>query len=99
MQLQTSRADGALRAQVNGELWVDLIDQAAEVASGELVLTSGLGGTYPPQVPVGSVLTVRQRDFELFQQAVIQPSVDFEALEIVLVITNFQPLLLEPGIP
>ena len=99
VQLQTSRADGALRAQVNGELWVDLIDQAAEVASGELVLTSGLGGTYPPQVPVGSVLTVRQRDFELFQQAVIQPSVDFEALEIVLVITNFQPLLLEPGIP
>ena len=99
VQFQTSRADGALRAQVNGELWVDLIDQAAEVASGELVLTSGLGGAYPPEVPVGSVLTVRQRDFELFQQAVIQPSVDFEALEIVLVITNFQPLLLEPGIP
>jgi rod shape-determining protein MreC len=64
-----------------------------------LVLTSGLGGAYPPEVPVGSVLTVRQRDFELFQQAVIQPSVDFEALEIVLVITNFQPLLLEPGVP
>src|SRR3990172_7118335 len=99
VQFQTSRTDGALRAQVNGELWVDLIDQAAEVAPGELVLTSGLGGAYPPEVPVGSVLTVRQRDFELFQQAVIQPSVDFEALEIVLVITNFQPLLLEPGIP
>ena len=99
VQFQTSRADGALRAQVNGELWVDLIDQAAEVNPGELVLTSGLGGAYPPEVPVGSVLTVRQRDFELFQQAVIQPSVDFEALEIVLVITNFQPLLLEPGVP
>lgn len=99
VQFQTSRADGALRAQVNGELWVDLIDQAAEVAPGELVLTSGLGGAYPPEVPVGSVLTVRQRDFELFQQAVIQPTVDFESLEIVLVITNFQPLLLAPGTP
>ncbi|HSB89319.1 MAG TPA: rod shape-determining protein MreC [Anaerolineales bacterium] len=99
VRLQTSRADGALRAQVNGELWVDLIDQAAEVTPGELVLTSGLGGAFPPEVPVGQVLTVRKRDFELFQQAVIQPSVDFENLEIVLVITNFQPLLLTPEVP
>jgi rod shape-determining protein MreC len=99
VRLQTSRADGALRAQVNGELWVDLIDQAAEVAPGELVLTSGLGGAFPTEVPVGQVLTVRKRDFELFQQAVIQPSVDFENLEIVLVITNFQPLQLTPEVP
>jgi rod shape-determining protein MreC len=99
VRLQTSRADGALRAQVNGELWVDLIDQAAEVTPGELVLTSGLGGAFPPEVPVGQVLTVRKRDFELFQQAVIQPSVDFENLEIVLVITNFQPLQLTPEVP
>ena len=99
VRLQTSRADGALRAQVNGELWVDLIDQAVEVTPGELVLTSGLGGAFPPEVPVGQVLTVRKRDFELFQQAVIQPSVDFENLEIVLVITNFQPLQLTPEVP
>jgi rod shape-determining protein MreC len=99
VKLQTSRADGALRAQVNGELWVDLIDQSAQVASGELVLTSGLGGAYPAEIPVGQVLTVRKRDYELFQQAVIQPSVDFEALEIVLIITNFQPLELIPAVP
>jgi len=99
VQLQTSRSDGALRAQVNGELWVDLIDQTAEVPPGDLVLTSGLGGAYPSEVPVGQVLTVRQRDFDLFQQAVIQPSVDFENLDIVLVITNFQPLQLTPEVP
>jgi rod shape-determining protein MreC len=99
VRLQSSRADGSLRAQVNGELWVDQIDQTAEVTPGELVLTSGLGGTYPPEIPVGQVLTVRKRDFEIFQQAVIQPSVDFNDLEIVLVITNFEPLLLEPQVP
>jgi rod shape-determining protein MreC len=99
VRLQTSRADGSLRAQVNGELWVDQIDQTATVTAGELVLTSGLGGTYPPEIPVGQVLTVRKRDFELFQQAVIQPSVEFDDLEIVLVITNFEPLLLEPQVP
>ncbi|HET7010686.1 MAG TPA: rod shape-determining protein MreC [Anaerolineales bacterium] len=99
VKLQTSRADGVLRAQVNGELWVEQIEQVAAVVPDELVLTSGLGGAYPPEVPVGQVLTVRKRDFELFQQAVIQPSVDFESLAIVLVITNFEPLILEPEVP
>ncbi|MGH2625713.1 MAG: rod shape-determining protein MreC, partial [Anaerolineales bacterium] len=57
-----------------------------------LVLTSGLGGLFPPNVPVGQVISVRRRDFELFQQAVIQPTVDFERLQIVLVITNYNPI-------
>lgn len=90
--LQTSRGDGVLVPQVNGELWVDQINQSVVVTPGELVLTSGLGGLFPPNVPVGQVITVRRRDFELFQQAVIQPSVDFEQLTIVLVITNYNPI-------
>ncbi|HSR46647.1 MAG TPA: rod shape-determining protein MreC [Anaerolineales bacterium] len=99
VRLQTSRADGSLEAQVNGELWVDLIDQSASVTPGELVLTSGLGGSFPADIPVGQVVTVRKRDYELFQQAVIQSSADFETLEIVLVITNFQPLSPGQGVP
>jgi rod shape-determining protein MreC len=92
VRLQTSRADGALQAQLNGELWVNAIDQSASVTPGELVLTSGLGGAFPADIPIGQILTVRKRDFELFQEAVIQPSADLENLLVVLVITNFQPL-------
>ena len=98
VRLQTSRADGALQAQLNGELWVDAIDQSASVTAGELVLTSGLGGAFPSDIPVGQILTVRKRDYELFQQAVLQPSADLEGLLVVLVITNFQPLA-PPGAP
>jgi len=87
--LQAARADGTLVAQPNGELWVEMIDQQAIVQTGELVLTSGLGGGYPPDIPVGQVISVRRRDYELFQQAVIQPVVDFDRLTIVLVITNY----------
>lgn len=90
--LQDSRAEGVLAAQPNGELWIDLIDQDAEVSVGELVLTSGLGGAFPADIPVGRVISVRRRDFELFQQAVIEPAVNFDQLQIVLIITNFQPL-------
>jgi rod shape-determining protein MreC len=45
------------------------------------------------------VLNVRKRDYELFQQATVQPAVDFARLEIVLVITNFRPVDIEPLVP
>ena len=95
VRLQNSRADGALTPQLSGEIWVDLIDQDVDVSSGELVLTSGLGGIYPADIPVGQVISVRKRDYELFQQVVIQPSVAIDDLEIVLIITNFRPLQIE----
>jgi rod shape-determining protein MreC len=95
VRLQNSRADGALAPQLSGEIWVDLIDQDVNIGPGELVLTSGLGGGYPSDIPVGEVISVRKRDYELFQQVVIQPSVDLDNLEIVLIITNFQPLPFE----
>jgi rod shape-determining protein MreC len=97
--LQLARTDGVLVAEFNGELSVDLIDQNAEVTVGELVLTSGLGNNYPADIPVGQVINVRRRDYELFQQAGVQPSVDFDSLHIVLVITNFQPIPIELTAP
>ena len=60
------------------------------------MLTSGLGGNYPAQIPVGQVISVRRRDFEVFQQAVITPGVDFEDLEILLVVTSFSPRTTQP---
>jgi rod shape-determining protein MreC len=99
LRLQLARANGVLAAQLNGELWIDLIDQNAEITQGELALTSGLGGKYPADIPVGQVISIRRRDYELFQQAIIQPSVNFDELEIVLIITNFRPLPLENTAP
>ncbi|HEY47960.1 MAG: hypothetical protein AMJ88_01110 [Anaerolineae bacterium SM23_ 63] len=99
VQLQLSRADGVLAAQLNGELWVDLIDQSATITQGELVITSGLGGKYPAEIPVGQVISIHRRDYELFQQTVIQSSVDFGDIDIVLVITNFRPLPIEQPLP
>lgn len=95
VRLQQSRADGVLEAQLNGELRVVMIDQDAEIREGELVLTSGIGGLFPTNVAVGQVTSVRRRDFELFQEAILQPSVEFDSLQLVLIITNFQPLPFE----
>jgi rod shape-determining protein MreC len=64
-----------------------------------VVLTSGLGGSYPRDLIIGQVITTRKRDSDLFQQAFIQPVVDFAQLKIVLVITDFRPVNITPLIP
>lgn len=99
VRLQNADTDAMLVGSVTGDLTLEMISQAVSVETGDVVLTSGLGGGYPPDLIVGQVLNVRKRDFELFQQASIQPAVDFARLEIVLVITNFRPVEIEPLIP
>lgn len=95
IKFQESRTEGILGARINGEMYVDLINLEAQISQDELVLTSGLGANYPPDIPVGSVISIRRRDFDLFQTTTIQPSVDFDQLQVVLVITNFTPFTLE----
>lgn len=95
IKFQESRTEGILGARINGEMYVDLINLEAQISRDELVLTSGLGANYPPDIPVGSVISIRRRDFDLFQTTTIQPSVDFDQLQVVLVITNFTPFTLE----
>ena len=94
--LQNADTSAVLYGSVTGDISLDLISQNATVESGDLILTSGLGGGYPADLIIGQVLTVRSLEFELFQQATIQPAVDFSRLEIVLVITNFRPVDIAP---
>jgi len=99
VRLQNAETDAVLAGSVTGDLTLDMIPQDINVDPGDVVLTSGLGGGYPPDLIVGQILNVRKRDYELFQQATIQPAVDFSRLEIVLVITNFRPVDIEPLVP
>jgi len=99
VRLQNADTDAVLIGSVTGDVSLDMISQDVIVEPGDVVLTSGLGGGYPPDLIVGQVLNVRKRDFELFQQATIQPAVDFTRLEIVLIITNFRPVDIEPLVP
>ena len=99
VRLDPSQAAAVLTGSISSDLTVDMIPQGANVEAGNLVLTSGLGGNYPPNIVVGQVSGVRSRDHDLFQRAAIQPIVDFSQLEIVLVITNFRPVDIAPLIP
>jgi rod shape-determining protein MreC len=90
--MQSSRLNGVVRGAPGGDLIMDYIRQGEEFEVGEIVLTSGLGGRFPKGIPIGQVIEIRQRDIDVFQQAVVRPTVDFPRLELVMVVTNFDPL-------
>jgi rod shape-determining protein MreC len=90
-RLQDTRAEGTVVGQLTGGMRMQFVSQEAELAEGELVLTSGLGGNFPPSIVVGQVASVRAQEAELFQEAEIRPTVDFGTLELVSVIVEFEP--------
>ena len=91
-RLQATRADGSIIGQASGVLRLTFVDLDEEIRQGDLVITSGLGGNFPPDIVVGQVTSVRQFEFELFQEAQVRSLIDFQTLELVLVITSFQPI-------
>lgn len=98
-KIQPSGAQAVLKGQVSGDLILDLIPQGSQVEVGDLVLTSGLGGGYPPNIVIGQISGIRSQPQDLFQTASVQSVVDFNQLEIVLVIINFKPVNIEPLVP
>jgi len=91
-RLQRSRADGSILGQASGVLRLTNVDLDKEISQGDLVITSGLGGNFPADIVVGQVTSVRQLGFALFQEAEVRSLIDFETLELVLVVTSFEPI-------
>ncbi|HEY4691138.1 MAG TPA: rod shape-determining protein MreC [Anaerolineae bacterium] len=96
VRIQSSRVTGLAEGQPDGTLLVTQIPLDATVNVGDIVLTSGLGGNLPRSLVVGQVEEVIKRDIDLFQSARLRPAVDLNRLELVLVITSFEPLPAEP---
>lgn len=95
-RLQASRDEGVAVGRFGGVLELEYLSQQAEVAPGDVVLTSGLGGAYPEGLVIGRVSATQRQDYEVLQKAILAPAVDFNRLEIVLIITDFQPVDLSP---
>jgi rod shape-determining protein MreC len=94
--IQSSRATGIVEGKADGGLVMKYIPQPVTVNIGDIILTSGLGAAFPKRLVIGQVTAIHKQDIELFQQAEIKPTVDFDRLEIVLVLTNFESIEMAP---
>jgi len=97
--LQSAETEAQLQGSLTGDISLDMIPLEAMVEPGDVVLTSGLGGNYPPNIFIGQVLSVQQRENALFQTASVQPIVDFMSINAVLVVVNFEAIDISPLIP
>ncbi|GIV85010.1 MAG: cell shape-determining protein MreC [Candidatus Roseilinea sp.] len=88
VRLIESRASGTVAGTSEGILLLQNVPQGEALKPGDLIVTSGLGGTLPQALPVGVVERVISQDVETTRQAIVRPGVDFDKLEAVLVITR-----------
>jgi rod shape-determining protein MreC len=93
--IQGSRADGLVAGQPDGSLALEKILQSEQVNVDDTVVSSGRGGRLPKGLIIGQVTAVEQQDINPHQRAILRPAVDFRRLEMVLVITNFDPIATE----
>jgi len=87
--IQRSRATGVVQGQLQQELVMRYILQDETVVVGDVVLTSGMGGGLPKRLVIGQVVEVRRNDVDMHQEALVQPAVDMESLEQVMVLLNY----------
>lgn len=85
--IQRSRARGIVRGRGEDELCsVDHLVRTADVEVGDTAVTSGVGGIHPPGLPVGTINRVTSPEAGVFREADLEPAVDFQSLEEVLVV-------------
>ncbi|MCL2205410.1 MAG: rod shape-determining protein MreC [Treponema sp.] len=91
-RLAQSRYEGILEGQGSPRaplLMRYIINRARdEVSIGDMVITSGLGGVYPPEINIGRVTRIIFEEAELSMEVEVEPVIDFFRLEYVFVISD-----------
>lgn len=87
--VQRTRTAGLVEGDAGGTVRFKFMARdGANVAPGDLVVTSGLGALFPKGLPVGRVTKVEDKGSALFHFAVLAPAVDFSRVEEVLLVTG-----------
>ena len=82
-------AQGNFSLMGENRLRLDYLPAECDLLSGDLVVTSGLGGYYPSGLVIGSVEEVQLDDSGASSYAVLIPTVEFSELQQVVVIRSY----------
>ena len=85
--VQSSRAQGMLRGSADGTLRLTLVRTDQTVKTGDLVVTSGLGGVFPKGLPLGKVTNVERTSGSMYYTITVKAFSSTGSFEEVLVIT------------
>jgi rod shape-determining protein MreC len=87
---QRTQTPGVLEGQwqKGGRTLVRRIPRDADVKEGDILLTSGVGGSFPKGLIAAQISNIRQSDVQMEKEAEAYPLVELNSLENVLVITS-----------
>jgi len=88
--VERSRAQGVAKGTGDGRLLLEFVSEAADVAVGDLVVTSGIEGIFPKGFTIGRVDVV-EKTGPAYKRITVKPAVDFSRLEEVLVVLTPTP--------
>ena len=89
--VQRTRAKAIVEGKGENRCQLKYLRRAEEVAVGDVVVTSGLGGNFPKGLMVGEIKKVDKKGYGVFQYAELVPSADMTQLEEVFVIMEPLP--------
>jgi rod shape-determining protein MreC len=85
-----SRYDGIVEGQGSPDspLRMRYIPKRAreEISQGDMIVSSGMGGVYPPGINIGRVNGINFHEYEISMEVELEPLIDFSRLEYVFVI-------------
>ena len=98
VQRADSRVAGIVEGDMDNPTMPRMVNipKTSDVDEGDVVVTSGFGGIYPKGLNVGTVAEMRNDEGGLLKIAVLEPAVDFQKLEDVMVITASREAPPEP---
>jgi len=85
---QRSRAMGVVEFQGSELLSLTNVPIDQDVAVGDTIISSGLGGIFPEGLYIGIVIMSEEKKGDLFRDILIEPGADFSILEEVFVIIS-----------
>jgi rod shape-determining protein MreC len=89
--VERSRAQGIVKGGGDDRLRLEFVSEAADVATGDLVVTSGIEGIFPKGFTIGRVEAVEKAG-PAYKRITVKPAVNFSALEEVLVVLTPTPV-------
>jgi rod shape-determining protein MreC len=88
--IERSRAQGVVVGEGDDLLRMEYVSEVAEVAVGDLVVTSGIDGIFPKGFTIGRVEKI-DKNGGAYRQILVRPAIDYSSLEEVLVVTTPPP--------
>jgi len=89
--LQKNAEMGVVKGEGRGGVRLELLNQDADVTTGDVVVTSGLGGTCPPGIPIGNISEISERRADLSVGIIIDPRASLTSLDRVMVVLSPPP--------